>query len=82
MREKERERERGRGRCRLHAGSPTWDSIPGLQDHVLGQRHRRTAEPPRLPKVKHIYTHRLISYIGLGIYPRKMKVYFMFVCIL
>ena len=34
----ERERERGRGRSRLHAGSPTRDSIPGLQDHALGQR--------------------------------------------
>ena len=29
------ERERGRGRSRLHAGSPTWDSIPGLQDQTL-----------------------------------------------
>ena len=40
MRERERERSRdtGRGRRRLHAGSPTWDSIPGLQDHALGQR--------------------------------------------
>ena len=34
MRERERDRERGRapgrgiGRSRLHAGSPTWDSIP------------------------------------------------------
>ena len=41
-REREREREReadtGRGRSRLHAGSPTWDSIPGLQDCTLGQR--------------------------------------------
>ena len=25
-------------RGRLHAGSPTWDWIPGLQDHTLGQR--------------------------------------------
>ena len=32
----ERQRERGRGRSRLHAGGPTWDSIPGLQDHALG----------------------------------------------
>ena len=32
------ERERGRGRSRLHSGSPTRDSIPGLQDHALGQR--------------------------------------------
>ena len=41
-RERERERERGRdtgrGRGRLHAGSPTWDLIPGLQDHTLGRR--------------------------------------------
>ena len=41
-RERERERERGRDtgrrRSRLHAGSPMRDSIPGLQDHALGQR--------------------------------------------
>ena len=41
-RERERERERGRDtgrrRSRLHAGSPTWDLIPGLQDHALGRR--------------------------------------------
>ena len=35
-REKERQRDTGRGRSRLHAGSPMWDSIPGLQDHALG----------------------------------------------
>ena len=41
-RERERERERvrhtGGGRSRCHVGSPTWDSIPGLQDHTLSQR--------------------------------------------
>ena len=37
MRDTERERGRG-GRSRLHAGSPMWDSIQGLQDHALGQR--------------------------------------------
>ena len=41
-REREREREKGRdtggGRSRLHAGSPIWDLIPGLQDHAPGQR--------------------------------------------
>ena len=30
--DRERGRDTGRGRSRLHAGSPTWDSIPGLQD--------------------------------------------------
>ena len=35
---RERERDRGRERSRLHAGSPTWDWIRGLQDHTLGWR--------------------------------------------
>ena len=34
----ERDRDTGRGRSRFHAGSLTWDLIPGLQDHTLGQR--------------------------------------------
>ena len=34
--ERERGRDTGRGRSRLHAGSPTWDSILGLQDQALG----------------------------------------------
>ena len=33
-REKERGRDTGRGRSRFHAGSPTQDSTPGLQDHT------------------------------------------------
>ena len=37
-RERERGRETGRGRSRFHARSPMWDSIPGPQDHNLGQR--------------------------------------------
>ena len=37
-RERERRRETGRGRSRLHAGSLTWDSIPGPRGHALGQR--------------------------------------------
>ena len=37
-RERERGRDIGRGRSRLHAGIPMQDSIPGLQDHALGQR--------------------------------------------
>ena len=36
MRDIERGRETGRGRSRLHAGSLTWDSTPGLQDHAPG----------------------------------------------
>ena len=38
MRDTQRGRDTGRGRSRLHAGSPTRDSIPGLQDHALGPR--------------------------------------------
>ena len=44
----QREQERGRDRSRLHAGSPTRDSILGLQDHTLGCRQRQTAVPPGL----------------------------------
>ena len=33
-REREIGRDTGRQRSLLHAGSPTWDSIPGLQDHT------------------------------------------------
>ena len=33
-REKVRDRDIGRGKSRLHAGSPMWDLIPGLQDHA------------------------------------------------
>ena len=36
--ERERGRDKGGGRSRLHAGSLTWDLIPGLQDRALGQR--------------------------------------------
>ena len=36
MRDIEKEIDAGRGRSRFHAGNPTWDSIPGLQDHALG----------------------------------------------
>ena len=34
----ERGRNIGKGESRLHAGSPMWDSIPGLRDHALNQR--------------------------------------------
>ena len=37
-RERERGKDTGRGRSRLHTGSPTRDSIQGLQDRALGQR--------------------------------------------
>ena len=37
-RERERERERQRHKQAPCTGSPTWDSILGLQDRALGQR--------------------------------------------
>ena len=50
-RERVKGRDTGRGRSRLHAGSPTWDSIWGLQDPAPGWRPRQTAEPPGLPQI-------------------------------
>ena len=44
-RRRERDRDRGKGRSRLHAGSPMWDSIPGLQNHALGQRAQPLSHP-------------------------------------
>ena len=35
QRKSEAETQAERERSRLHAGSQTWDSIPGLQDHNL-----------------------------------------------
>ena len=46
---RERGRDIGRGRRRLHAGSQTWDSIPGFWDHTL--RQAPTTEPPRRPNI-------------------------------
>ena len=37
-RERERQRHRQREKQAPCTGSPTWDLIPGLQDHALGQR--------------------------------------------
>ena len=41
--ERERGRDTGGGRSRLHAGSPTWDSIPGLDPGTPGSRPGRKA---------------------------------------
>ena len=49
--ERERGRDTGRGRSRLHARSPMWDSILGLQDHTPGWRRHQTAAPPGLSHV-------------------------------
>ena len=54
QRERERQRHRQREK-RLHAGSPTWDSIPGLQDHVPGRRPHQTAVPLGLPYLDDLY---------------------------
>ena len=46
----ERGRDTGRGRSRLHAGSPTWDSIPGLHDRY-GPGPKAGAEPLSHPGI-------------------------------
>ena len=47
----DREAEKQAERSRLHAGSPTWDSIPEPQDHSPGQRQGLNPEPPRCPNI-------------------------------
>ena len=71
-RERERGRDTGRGRSRLHAGSPTWDSILGLQDHALGERQAlKPLSHPRCPIFTDIET-KMLSWqnaaFGLYIY--------------
>ena len=41
VRERERQRHRQREKQAPCTGSPTWDSIPGLQDRAVGQRQAR-----------------------------------------
>ena len=51
MRDTDRERGRdlGRGRSRLHARSPTWDSIPDPGITPWAKGRGSTAKPPRCP---------------------------------
>ena len=60
MRGTERKRSRGTGRerNRLHARSPMWDSIPGLQDHALGGRQAPNHQVTEgsLPKLSEVDT--------------------------
>ena len=43
------DRDIGRGRSRLHARVPTWDLIPGLQDHAWVKGRHLTTELRRRP---------------------------------
>ena len=61
--ETERGRDTGRGRSRLHAGSPTWDSIPGLESSP-GLKADAQAEPPRRPKSTILFTTKLTLNCG------------------
>ena len=47
---RERGRDTGRGRSRLHAGSPSWDSIPGLKDHTLLKADAQLLSHPGVPR--------------------------------
>ena len=49
MRDTERKADIGRWRSRLLAGSPMWDSIPGLWDGNLAEGIWPTTEPPGCP---------------------------------
>ena len=54
-RERERQRHRQREKQAPCTGSPTWDSIPGLQDRALGQRpapNRCATQGSRKPHIR------------------------------
>ena len=52
MRDTERGRDTGRGRSRISAGSLTWDSISGPQDHTLSQRQMLNHWATQIPTNK------------------------------
>ena len=63
-RERERERERQREKQAPCTGSPTWDSIPGLQDRAPGPK--AGAKPLRHPGIPEGAFHRtrILGYIS------------------
>ena len=65
MREREAGRDTGRGRTRLHAGSLMQDSIPGLQDHALGQRQAPNRCATQGSPKKHILIFLNMKYVEL-----------------
>ena len=55
-RERERGRDTGRGRSRLHAGSPMWDSILGLDPRTPGPcRRPKAGDRPLRDPQKYIF---------------------------
>ena len=60
--ERERQRHRQREKQAPCTESPMWDSIPGLQDHALGQRQALTrcatqGSQGEVPDQSHIYIY-------------------------
>ena len=54
-RERERQRHRQREKQAPCTGSPTWDSIPGLQDRALGQRQALNRCATQGSQVNYLY---------------------------
>ena len=63
-RERERQRHRQREKQAPCTGSPTWDSIPGLQDRALGQRqalNRCDTQGSPATKLYALFAHIFLS---------------------
>ena len=56
---RERGRDTGRGRSRLHAGSLTWDSIPGLQDQALAEGSAKPLSHSGCPRIDSTNTSQM-----------------------
>ena len=69
QRERERQRHRQREKQAPCTGSPTWDSIPGLQDRALGQRQapNRCATQGSLTVLNLLYNANHSPLVGTSI---------------
>ena len=62
--ETQRGRDTGRGRSRLPAGSPMWDSIPGLQDHDLSGRQMLNHWATQAPLFIYLFREHELGELG------------------
>ena len=75
-RHRERGRDIGRGRSGVPAGSPMWDSIPGLQDHTLSPRQTLNHWATQMPLPVNSFYNIRVRYYRNSVYE-----YILYACV-